>query len=113
MRSFGSAVNHHDKTLPIAISGSRPRECTTGRRTVPQEGRRTPPHPDARRHELLRDACPSLSLVALVQRLWHSTRRFDGAADRVMADPVGSLLGTATVIAPLFEGIAPLAPDED
>jgi DNA-binding GntR family transcriptional regulator len=46
---------------------------------------------DRRFHELLRDACPNRSVVALVQRLWLSAQRFDGAADRGMADPVGSL----------------------
>jgi DNA-binding GntR family transcriptional regulator/imidazolonepropionase-like amidohydrolase len=46
---------------------------------------------DLRFHELLRDACPNRSLVELIRRLWLQAQRFDGAVDRGMADPVGSL----------------------
>src|SRR5262249_47317337 len=46
---------------------------------------------DLKFHELLRDGCPNRSLVELVRRLWLQAQRFDGAADRGMADPAGSL----------------------
>jgi DNA-binding GntR family transcriptional regulator len=46
---------------------------------------------DRRFHELLRDRCPNRALVELVRRLWLQAQRFDGAADRGMADPAGSL----------------------
>lgn len=42
-------------------------------------------------HALLRDACPNRTIVEMVRRLWLQAQRFDGAADRGMADPVGSL----------------------
>ncbi|HSR98308.1 MAG TPA: FCD domain-containing protein, partial [Kofleriaceae bacterium] len=46
---------------------------------------------DQRFHELLRDSCRNRTLVELVRRLWLQAQRFDGATDRGMADPVGSL----------------------
>src|SRR5262245_39265387 len=46
---------------------------------------------DRRFHELLRAYSPNRSAVDLVRRLWLQAQRFDGAADRGMADPVGSL----------------------
>jgi len=46
---------------------------------------------DRRFHVLLRDACPNRSLVELIGRLWLQAARFDGAADRGMANPTGSL----------------------
>lgn len=46
---------------------------------------------DRRFHELLRAHCPNRSVAELVRRLWLQAARFDGAADRGMADPVGSL----------------------
>jgi DNA-binding GntR family transcriptional regulator len=46
---------------------------------------------DQRFHELLRDGCPNRALVELVRRLWLQAQRFDGATERGMADPAGSL----------------------
>src|SRR5262245_10608211 len=46
---------------------------------------------DQRFHELLRDSCHNRSLVELIRRLWLQAQRFDGATDRGMADPAGSL----------------------
>ncbi|HEY6180003.1 MAG TPA: FCD domain-containing protein, partial [Kofleriaceae bacterium] len=46
---------------------------------------------DRRFHVLLRDACPNRALVELIGRLWRQAARFDGAADRGMANPTGSL----------------------
>lgn len=52
---------------------------------------------DLRFHELLRDACPNRSLVELIRRLWRQAQRFDGAVERGMADPAGSLRDHAAI----------------
>ena len=46
---------------------------------------------DRRFHELLCEPCPNRSLVEMVRSLWLHAQRFDGAADRGMAEPAGSL----------------------
>src|ERR1043165_4650926 len=42
-------------------------------------------------HARLCAACPNVALVEMVDSLWCHAQRYDGAADRGMADPVGSL----------------------
>lgn len=46
---------------------------------------------DRQFHDTLCALCPNQALVEMVRSLWQHAQRYDGAADRGMADPVGSL----------------------